>query len=196
MKSRFAIFERFSFEGLYNIFLGLPPRNQLVVLIVVGVIFLLVVILPVSLASGKLSQMEKRISEGREEAQEIVRELDSFNQVRSRLGGIESVLRGGADVSLSTAIESLAAQVGIKDSISSIKERAVVPSALFDELGADVTVGKITLDQMVDFLTKVEQNSSRVMRVRQLQIKPRYDNRSLLDVSVQVATYRLSGEGG
>ena len=52
---------RLNLEALYNTFLGLTPREQTFALIGAGVALLIVVGLPVSLASSKLSSLEEAI---------------------------------------------------------------------------------------------------------------------------------------
>ena len=93
-------------------------------------------------------------------------------------------------------MESLAEKSGIKDRIENIKERAATPSELFDEVAVDVRITKVTVPQLVDFLYNIEQHPQLFLKVKQIQVKRRYDNRQLLDVSFQASTYRLQGTGG
>ncbi len=196
LKSKYAIFERFNFETLYNTFLGLQPREQLISLVVAGVLLILIVIVPISLASGRLSKMESSISSGREQINDVVREIGEYNKARSQLNAIESQLKSGLDTSISTTLENLASQAGMKENVDSLKEKPLVPSDIFDEASVDVRISRVTLPQLVDFLYKVEGEKTRVLRIKQLQLKPRYDNKKLLDASFQVSTFKLSGEGG
>lgn len=196
LKSKYAIFERFNIETLYNTFLGLQPKEQTIALIVAGFVLLLIVILPVSLAGGKLSSMEKTIGASKEQMDDVAREIGEYNREKSNLGSIESLLRSGYDTSIATTLENIATQSGVKENIDSLKERPATPSDLFDEAVVDIRIARVTLTQLVDFLYKIESEKGRVLRVKQLQTKARYDNRKLLDASMQVSTFKLSGEGG
>lgn len=196
LKSKYAILERFNVETLYNTFLGLQPREQIIALVVAGIVLLLVVIMPVSLAGGKIASLEKTLSTGREQINDVVREIGDFNREKARLTSVEAQLKSGFDTSISTTLENLATQSGVKENVDSLKERPLVPSDIFDEASIDVRVTRITLSQLIDFLYKIESEKAKVLRVKQMQIKPRYDNRKLLDVSFQVSTFKLSGEGG
>lgn len=196
LKSKYAIFERFNVQTLYNTFLGLQPREQIIAMVALGFVLLIVVVMPISLASGKISKLEKTIQTSKEQINDVVREIAEYNSEKSQLTSVEALLKSGFDTSISTTIENFAAQSGIKDNVDSLKERAITPSDIFDEASVDVRISKIGLDQLVEFLYKIESERTRVLRIKQLQIKPRYDNRKLLDVSFQVATYKLSGEGG
>jgi general secretion pathway protein M len=196
LKSKYAVLERFNVETLYNTFLGLQPREQIMAMVVTGIVLILVIIMPISLANSRISKLEKDISTSREQINDVAREIGDYNSEKSRLNAVESQLRSGFDTSISTTIESLASQSGIKENVESLKEKPLAPSDIFDEASVDVKIARITLEQLVDFLYKVEGEKGRVLRVKQLQTKPRYDNRKLLDASFQVSTFKLSGEGG
>ena len=196
VKSKYAIFERFNVQTLYNTFLGLQPREQIIAIIVVGFVLLLVVVMPISLASGKISKLEKTLQTSKEQINDVVREIADYNREKSQLTSVETLLKAGFDTSISTTIENFASQSGIKENVDSLKERPITPSDIFDEASVDVRMSKISLDQLVEFLYKIESERTRILRIKQLQIKPRFDNRKLLDVSFQVATYKLSAEGG
>jgi len=196
VKSKYAIFERFNVQTLYNTFLGLQPREQIIAIIVVGFVLLLVVVMPISLASGKISKLEKTLQTSKEQINDVVREIADYNREKSHLTSVETLLKAGFDTSISTTIENFASQSGIKENVDSLKERPITPSDIFDEASVDVRMSKISLDQLVEFLYKIESERTRILRIKQLQIKPRFDNRKLLDVSFQVATYKLSDEGG
>lgn len=140
--------------------------------------------------------MEKQISTGREQISDVMREIGDYNREKAKLSAIESQLKSGFDTSISTTLENLASQAGIKESVDSLKERPLVPSDIFDEASVDVRISKVPLDQLLDFLYRIESDKTRVLRVKQLQTKPRYDNRKLMDATFTVSTFKLSGEGG
>lgn len=195
LKSKYAIFERFNVETIYNTFLGLQPKEQIIALAVCGVLLLLIVIMPISLASGRISKLEKSIIAGKDQINDVMREIAEYNKDKAKLNSVESQLKSGFDSSISTTMEGIASQSGMKENIDSLKERPLVPSDVYDEVGVDVRISRVGLQQLIDFLYKVENEKARVLRIKQLQAKPRYDNKKLLDVTMQVSTFKLSGEG-
>lgn len=195
LKGKYDLFKRFNFESIYNTFLGLQPKEQIVALIVSGVVLATVIILPISLASSKISGLEKDIATGRDKINDVAREIEDFNKAKTELSSVEGQLKSGFDTSIATTIENIGTQSGVKENVDSIKERPTVPSEIYDEATVDVRMSKITLSQLVDFLYKIESEKNRILRIKQLQVKPRYDNKKLLDVSFQVSTFKLSGEG-
>ena len=196
MKSRYSFFKRFNVETLYNTFLGLNPREQMFALIGAGVAVLLLIGLPLSLASAKLGSLEEQIQEGNEKRLEIARRLEQYQQLRKKLDLLESQLEQGFDATVSTTLTSLAGQAGLGDRIQNIRERGATPSELFDEISVEVTLTKVTLPQLTDYLYKIEKDPKRVLRITEMRFKRRFDNRRLFDVQFQVSTYRLQQVAG
>ena len=195
LKSRYSLFRRFDLDSLYNTFVGLTPREQMMALGVSAFLLLLVVGLPISLMSGKLSGLEKRIDQSRETQKQVLRDIEYFQKLQADMKTVEDRFSRGFDSTITTTMETLAGQAGIREQIDSLKERPPNPSDLFDENSVDVRLRKVTLPQLVDYLFKIEHHPQLLLRVKQIQIKPRYDNKQLLDVSFQVSTFRLQ-QGG
>jgi general secretion pathway protein M len=183
--------DRFKVQNLYNAYLGLQPREQTIALIAAGIILVLVVILPVMAASGKISRLQRSIDDGNNQLKNITRDIDDLNDARAQLKQVESTLAGGFDASISTTLETLAGKAGIKDRIDSLKEKPAAPSDLFDEASVDVRLKKVSLNELIDYLYSIEEDPERLLRLKRLQMKPRYDNKKEFDVSFQVSTFRL-----
>lgn len=192
-KSRYAtLFKRFNFEMLTNTFLGLNSREQIFVLAGLGIVVLLVFGLPLGLASGKLASLEDQIQQGREKQREILKLVDQYQQINQKLKGAESEIAKGFDATITTTLATLAEKGGIKDRIQNIRDRGATSAELFDKISAEVQLTKVTVPQIVDYLYSIEQHPELFLRVDQIRIKRRFDNKQLLDVTFQVSTYRLS----
>ncbi|PIR18427.1 MAG: hypothetical protein COV46_00040 [Deltaproteobacteria bacterium CG11_big_fil_rev_8_21_14_0_20_49_13] len=196
LKSRYAIFERLNPEALFNTFLGMQPREQIIAMVATGIMLIIVIVMPISLAGGKISMMENEISTGREKINDVMREIADYNREKVKLSAIESQMKSGFDTSISTTLENIASQTGVKENVDSLKERPLIPSEIYDESSVDVRVSKLTIAQLIDYLYKIESERTRVLRIKQLHAKPRYDNKKLMDASFTVSTFKLSGEGG
>jgi general secretion pathway protein M len=184
-------FERFKLQNLYNTYIGLTPREQTMALIAAAAVLVLIIVLPVMVASGKISKLEKSIQDGNTQLKAVTREIDELNTAKTELAKVQSTLAGGFDASISTTLETLAGKAGIKDRIDSLKEKPAAASDLFDESSVDVRLKKVTLNELIDYLYSIEQNPDHLLRLRRLEVKPRYDNKKEFDVSFQVSTYRL-----
>ena len=183
--------DRLKVQNLYNSYLGMTPREQTMALVGAVVILVLVVVLPVMVASGKITKLERSIDEGNTQVRTITREIEDLNLAKEQLKQVESSLAGGFDASISTTLETLAGKIGIKDRIDSLKEKTAAPSDLFDEASVDVRLKKVTLNETIDYLYSIEQNQEKLLRLKRLELKPRYDNKKEFDVSFQVSTYRM-----
>ena len=74
----------------------------------------------------------------------------------------------------------------------------MAPSEMFDEASVDVRLKRVRLEQLVSFLHAIEDQPDKLLRLRKLSIKARFDKKQDLDVSFTVSTYRLLegvGEG-
>ncbi len=184
--------------NLYNTYLGLNSREQTIALIVVGALLALVIILPVTVASGRISRLEREIEKGGGQLKEVVREIDRYQEVRAELLAAEKKLAGGFDSSIATTMESLASRAGIADRIDSLKEKPTAASDILDEVTVDVSLKRVRLEDLIKYLQSIEQNPEKLLRLKKLEIKPRYDNKQELNASFSVSTYRLleTTEGG
>lgn len=184
--------------NLYNTYLGMNSREQTIALVVAGVIAVLVIVVPVSLASGKISRLERDIDRGQKQVRDVVHEIDKYQDLRAGLLAAEKKLAGGFDSSITTTMESLATKVGIGGHIDSLKEKPTAVSDILDEVTVDVRMKKVGLKDLMTYLHSIEQNSTKLLRLKTLDIKPRYDNKSELNTSFSVSTFRLleTTEGG
>lgn len=191
LKFRGLSLDRFKPSNLYNAYLAMTPREQTLALITAIVVFVMVIVLPVTVATNRIGRLENKVEGGKKQLKEIMHAIESYDQKRAQLAQMQQLFASGFDSALSTTIESQADTNGIKDKIDSLKEKAAAPSDIFDEASVDVRLRKITLQQLVDFLYALENHPEKVLRLKQLSIKTRYDNKQQLDASFTVSTYRL-----
>jgi Sec-independent protein translocase protein TatA len=183
-------------ERIYNAYFGMSPREQTFALVGAIVVVVLVVVLPVFVASNRISRLEKDLAQGRMQFRDVMRTIDSYNGRRAELAGLQQMLAGGYDSSISTTIESIAEKNNMKDQIDSLKAKATAPSDLFEESAVDVRIRRVELKPLIDFLYAIENDPEKMLRIKTLNMKPRFDSKKLVDVSFTVSTYRfLEGVG-
>jgi len=190
--------EKLKFANLYNTYLGMTSREQTIALVVAGALLVLVILLPVMAASSRISRLEKDIANGNDQLRDVVREIDRYQEINAKLQVTEKKLMGGYDSSIATTMESLASRAGIGDKIDSLKEKPTASSDILDELTVDVRLKQVKLAELITYLHSIEQNPDKLLRLKKIEIKPRYDNKKELNVSFSVSTYRLleTSEGG
>lgn len=187
--------DRLKFDTLYANYLGMTPREQTMTLVVGAVILLLVIVLPIVVATRSLSSLERQIAEGREGLGTIAREIEAYHTQRAKLDVLETSFTGGFDDALATTMESLASTAGIADRIDSLKAKATTPTELFEKSSVDVRLKKVGLEEMLTFLFEIEHHPEKVLRLDTLDLKPRFDSKNEFDASFTVSTYRLLTEG-
>ena len=121
--------------------------------------------------------------------------INDYQASRKRLEEIQKQLSAGGGQSLTTVLETLANEEGIGGSIEKLKPVNMGTSDYFDEVGVDAAIGKVSLDQVVNYLSRIEAHPDIPMKVKKLQIKPRYGGRSQLSVTFQVSTVQIKKEG-
>ncbi len=177
--------------NLYNTYLGMTSRDQTVALIVVGIILVLVVALPVTVASGKIDRLKQDLAKSSTQLKDLERAIGRYQDAQTELRAKEQQLSGGFDSAVATTLEGLASKAGIADRIDSLKEKPSATSDIVDEVAVDVRIKKVSLSELVSYLQSIEQDPDKLLRLSMLDIKPRYDNKKELDVSFAVSTYRL-----
>lgn len=181
-------FSQLKFENLYNQFLGLQPREQTMALVAVGVALVLLIVAPIWLANGRLSKLQNTLNQGQKSMDEIVRAIDDYNKKKTELTALEGKLKGGFDANANVTLENLAKQAGIESDIRA--KSTPVPKDLYNENSVEVSLKKVTLKQLVDYLYQIEYGS-RIMRIDRLRLKPAYGNRQLLDAKFDVISFQL-----
>lgn len=183
--------ETLNLEELYNRFLGLDQQQRNLTIIGIAVLLLLLIIIPVTCASSKLSQKEKKILNHSKNMDELVSKILEYQKVQSKMKQMEAQWAGRSKISLSTTLESLSAQSGLDKNIETIKEQPPSPQDILEQHSADVRLSRVGLSQLLDYLYKIESFQQGALKVDKLQLRPRYDNRQLFDVSFTVSTYSL-----
>lgn len=178
-------------ESIYNAYFGMTPKEQTAALGIAAVVLVLLVVLPVVVASSRIGRLEKELDQGKKQFREVVRTIDGYDQRKAELAGMQQALAGGFDASLSTTMEAIAEKNGMKEQIDSLKAKAVPPSDTFEEASVDVRLKKVMLQPLIDFLYAIEHDPDKMLHIKSLGIKPRFDNKQELDVTLTVSSYKL-----
>lgn len=184
-------FERFKLGNIYSTYFSMTPREQTIALVAAACVLVLIIVLPVGIASSRISRLENEAADGGKQLKDVMRAIESYDKKKAQMTELSQMLSGGYDSSISTTLETIADSTGIKERIDSLKEKAATPSEFLDETSVDVRMKKITVQQLVDFLYAIEHQSDKMLRIKQLTVKPRFDNKQELDVTFTVSTYRL-----
>lgn len=195
-KGKYSITDRLRLGELWDRFMGLGPREQIMAAAGAGVVALLLIVIPISCASSKLGNMEKQISSHEKDVSQIMDKITEYNRAQGKIERLEKSIKPKSEVQLTTRLEALATRSGIGGNIDSLKEKPGTPGENYEELVVAVRITKLSLNQVIEFLYGIESQKDINLKVSRLQLKPRYDNRGEFDVSFEVSTLVSSNQGG
>ncbi len=170
--------------------INLSQREQRVLIAAGAFIVLMILYLSVGSVLQTYDKLEGKIAKKRGEIEKISHLRDQYMQAHKQLADIKAKLdqmeRG---FSMLSFIEDLAKKQGIREHIGSVKPKKVPLNESYEESIVELKMENVSLPELVDFIYKVE-NSGHLLKVKRLRIKTRYDNRDLLNVTLQVTTYK------
>lgn len=191
---KFDFANKISFDDLYNTFLGLERRQQILVSVAAVVILILVITLPVTLVSSMLNQKESEYTEYLNEASELEGVLQ---QIKKLQGGVNTAVGSrskGTDI-LRTVIYELAQKVGVQDSkinARTIDSKGKGTSELLEEVSKNVDIRNVSFDLLMKFLDKIETYDKFPIRIKQLKLKAdRRDRTMIRDAKFTISTIKV-----
>ena len=170
--------------------INLSQRDQRV-LIAAGAFFVLMILyLGVDSVLQGYDNLEGKIAKKRVEVEKITRLRAQYMEAHKQLADIKAKLdQMEKGFSVLSFIEDLANKENIRENIGSVKPKKIPLNDSYDESIVELKMDNVSLSELVDFIYKIE-NSGHLLKVKRLRIKTRYDNRDLLNVTLQVTTYK------
>jgi Tfp pilus assembly protein PilO len=191
LKTRYSPLQNFSLDNLLTSFGEQPPAKKLLAIIAVALVIGLLLFLPMSMLSGKVTSLKKDIANAQKGYTQVVDKIAEYQRVKVETDALENRYsrEGGA---LSTRIENAAKQSNL--TVDQVKPKAPTETDFLEINSIEVTLKSVDLKSLTDFLASLENDQSTPMRIRRIQIKPRLNNRQILDVSFEVATFTVKKE--
>ena len=81
-------------------------------------------------------------------------------------------------------------QTGIRNKILYMKPTVSTPSEVYNEESVEIKMEGVTLEQLVRYLHQIE-TSPQLLKIKRLEIKPRFDNRQILTATFRVSAFTL-----
>ena len=130
----------------------------------------------------------QRIETGRADLQKMVEMYKTYGQLQARIADKERKVQQGGAGTILTALEGVAGQAGVASKIESMEERKKPDNDFFRENSVEVSLRKVTLKELVDYLYQSE-SAPRLLLVRKLSVSTRFDQKGLLDARVEVSSF-------
>lgn len=128
-----------------------------------------------------MNNLDRRITAHRNSLNKVEKVSDQIVQLRQQLVDVETHKTGNGP--LFSQVESLTEQTGIREQLLSMRPQPATTQGNFRQQLVEIRLEKIFLSQLVKLLHAVEYRSGGV-QVKSMRVKPRFDDRTLLDVNM------------
>lgn len=147
------------------------------------------------LVNRDLDSRGKRIQAKAEKLQELAALRGDYQRRLAEQNRLAAEVKGNQDLRILSYLEDLSRKANID--LGNAAERPGNPtgSEQVKEESAEVMVQNVSIDRLHEFLRQIEQGNS-LVKVRQLKIRTRFDNKEKLDASVTVGTFKPSSASG
>lgn len=191
LKTKYSPLQNFSIDNLLTAFGELTPVRKLLALAAVAGLLILLLFLPLSLLSGKISSLKKDIAASQKGYVQVADKIAEYRKAKEASDAIENRF-GKAGGSLTARIDGIAKQSGL--TVDQVKEKAPSETDYLEINSLEVKLSNVSLPSLLDLLYNLENDKSSPMRIRKIQVKPSTKNRQILDVNFEVATFAVKKE--
>jgi len=141
--------------------------------------------------NGHLASLDKSIVTQQRTVAELERMTRNFSKLKGRIADLERKLNRSANFSILSHLEGLARRLDVKGNIVQMKPKQGINTKYYRENVVEIKMERVSLQLLVRYLYQIE-NSPELLRIKQLKVKPRFDNRDQLDAIIQVSAYEPS----
>ena len=176
-----------------NFWRNLQPRERLFVggagaVLVVFLIFKLTI----DPMLKRSADLDRQIVAARQQLNELRTLQQAYQRQKSVVDSINNQLKKQPNFAIFSRLEELAGQTGIRSKIVHMRPKPTVstPNEVYKEESVEVKMEGVTLEQLVQYLYQVE-NSPQLLKIKRLEMKPRFDNRQILTTTFHVSAFTL-----
>ena len=175
-------------ERIRTAFDNLSTREQLLVGGAAGSLIIVLVYVGIAMPAIAARQGATQRAESAEQQVEAMRRLRrDYDDVVYRLASVEGRIGRGSRGNLRTALENLARQAEVK--IESMEPQAAPANDQYTETKVAVRLERISLEQAVKLLHRIESHPKQGLSVKKLRFQVRPDKSELLDLSFTVSSF-------
>lgn len=187
LRARFTAIQA-RIEGILD---GMSPRDRSLLLGLVGFVTVAVVLGGAWTMNNKLDSLADTRDKRIEDLNYVNRSLTEYQEAQIELEQIEKDMARFDGQDLSSFLEKAADSAEIRDRLDSVRENSVVELGDLEEKNYSVKLSKVTLDQMVSFLYQVEATGYPLKITSAKFKRVKVSGEWLLNVTLEIAAYRL-----
>ena len=136
------------------------------------------------------ADLDRQIVTARRQLAELRTMQQEYQRQKSVVDTINNQLKKQQNFAIFSRLEEFAGQTGIRNKILYMKPTVSTPSEVYNEESVEIKMEGVTLEQLVRYLHQVE-NSPQLLKIKRLEIKPRFDNRQILTATFRVSAFTL-----
>ncbi len=164
----------------------LNTRERIFVFCGLGVLLLILVwLLLINPYFAAMTGLDRRIAGLQRSLSKAVQMQEQITGLRQQLVAVGNQRRGSRP--LFSDVENLTEQTGVRDQLLSMRPQPATTQGEFRQQLVEIRLEKLRLAQLVKLLHAVEYRSGGI-QVKALRVKPRFEDRSSLDVNMTLMT--------
>lgn len=159
--------------------------------LIIGSIVVLVIVMVFGLIlpyQGAIARLDARIATRQKQVREVQVLQQEYRGLQRQLAQTQNRLAQSRGFSLFSFIESQTAQVATKENLIYMRPQQTASREGHQEESVEIKLEKLHLDQLVRFLYGIE-SADAFMQVRNLRVRTRFDDRSLLDATMTISSF-------
>jgi general secretion pathway protein M len=169
----------------------LAPRERLsIALGGVAVFFALFYLVVYEPAMTGLENTGRKIEVQQKRYQEVLTLAKEYGDIRQTIAVTEKRFQRPRSFSLLSHIEGLAVKNQVKDKMVQMKPKQGQTTRFYRENSVELKIEKAALPLLVQFMHDIE-NSPELLKIKEMKLRPRFDNKNLIDALIQVSAFEL-----
>jgi general secretion pathway protein M len=144
----------------------------------------------------RMDVLDRLIPKKRQELEQLARLREEYDRLNRRVAVVDRQVESASpDFSLLAFVEATVLERVGRGYLAGIRPQPGLPFEGYEETVVEVRLEKVSLGQVVAFLSGLEA-SPRRLRVKGVEVKGRFKAEEQLDAKIDVAAYQLNAAGG
>lgn len=178
MLEQFKNIQKINFDDLYNTFLGMEKRQQVLSVVGILAVFLIAIWLPAHFLALKISALENNYHSYQKDAQKLKEALNEYSGLQSALN--QTAATGGED-NLSALLYNMAEEFGIPQKKVGLKSMNKLPQGDLEQDGKEIDIRSVPFDQLMRLINGLESNAKVPVVIKKLVLKVDKKNRQVIN---------------
>lgn len=178
-------------DNIWAAFDRLSAREQVMVFVMILAIIGMIIGFGGYLVNRDLSRREIRIEAKINKLREVAALRSDYRRRLAEQERLAAEVKQNSETRILSYLESLSQKAGIE--LANVRGRRgeATGSDLVTEDAAEVEIRNVSIDRLDAFLKAIE-DGNRLVKVRRLKIRSRFDNPEMLDAQINVGTFKPS----